>query len=135
MDDRRTPETDRVVQARALLAAAADGVKRLENAANQALYRFFALTGMMARLEELAVSPAPDAADAAALDAAMVCRETKLLLRYIDAHRKATAVLGPVLGWPSSNGYTPSRNGHAGDRRASHPAAGPPEVRVRADSR
>jgi hypothetical protein len=140
MDDLRTPETDRVVQARALLAAAAEGVKRLESAANQALYRFFSLTGMMARIETLAGSPAPDAADAAALDAALVCRETKVLLHYIDAHGTGTAAAAPVLETvplkPSANGPAPSRNGHGGRDRGAPPfPAGPPDAHIRAERR
>jgi hypothetical protein len=83
MDHRRNPEPDAVAQARALLAAAGEGVRRLEGAAQQAFCRLAALAGMMARLEELAGSHEPEAAEAAALDAATVCREAEILLRYL----------------------------------------------------
>ena len=59
MDDRRNSEPDPMTQARARLAAAAEGVRRLEGAAQQAFCRL------------------------AALDAAMLCREAEVLLRYI----------------------------------------------------
>jgi hypothetical protein len=130
MGDCRTSESDRVAQARRLLAAAAEGVKQLEDAAGDAFCRFFALTGLMARLEELAVSAEPDAAEAAALDADTVCRETKVLLRYIDAHGKPTAVFEIIPDWPSANRVAPSHSGGGGDRRASRPAARPPEPHV-----
>ena len=86
MDDRLNPDADGVAQARALLTAAAERVKQLESTASHAFCRFVALTGMLSRLETLAGSCEPDAADAAALDAATVCRETKVLLLYIDSH-------------------------------------------------
>ena len=83
MDDRRNSESDPMTQARARLAAAAEGVRRLEGAAQQAFCRLAALAGMMARLEGLAGSHEPEAAEAAALDAATVCREAEILLSYI----------------------------------------------------
>jgi hypothetical protein len=135
MDEPCAAETDRVEQARALLAAAADGVKRLENASSEALCRFVALTGIMARLETLAVSPEPDAADAAALDAATVCRETTALLRYIDG--QGTTVAAPSLDAapvrPRVGGPAPARNGHAARRRGPYLTAIAPEAHIRAD--
>jgi hypothetical protein len=83
MDHRQSPEADRVARARALVAAAAKGVARLESEANQAFCRLTALAGMLRRLEELAGSRVPEAAEAAALDIATVCREAKVLLRYL----------------------------------------------------
>lgn len=133
--NRRAPESDRVARARRLLAAAAQGVKQLEDAAGQAFCRFVALTGMMARLEQLAVSSEPDAAEAAALDADMVCRETKVLLRYIDGNGKPTAVFEITPDWPAINGVPSSRKGHAGFRPVSRHTAGPPEGHDRATAR
>jgi hypothetical protein len=135
MEDLCTPETDRVVQARALLVAAAEGVKRLENAASQALCRFVALTGMMARLETLTGSPEPEAADAAALDAATVCRETKILLRYIDAHDKGTSTAAGLTTLPAklyTGGAAPSPNGRARGRSL-HLTTDPRDTPVRAE--
>jgi hypothetical protein len=86
MDYRRNRETDCVAQARTLLAAAARGVNQLEGAANQAFCRLAALRGILTRLEALTRSGEPDAAAAAALDAATVCREAKALLRALGAH-------------------------------------------------
>ena len=83
MDQRRISEPDPVSQARALLTSAAEGVRRLEGAAQQAFYRLAALAGMLTRLERLAGSHQPEAAEAAALDAATVCREAEILLSYI----------------------------------------------------
>jgi hypothetical protein len=107
MDHRCNAEADRVVQARALLAAAAKGVKQLEGTANQAFCRLAALMGMLARLEELTGSSQPDAAEAAALDAATVCREAKALLRVLNAHGTRGAgvrvVVGTVAAQPSAN--------------------------------
>jgi hypothetical protein len=96
MDHRRKREADCVAQARSLLAAAAKGVNQLESAASEAFCRLAALRGMLARLERLTGSGEPDAAEAAALDAATVCREAKALLRTLAAHgTRGTAV--PVL--------------------------------------
>ena len=83
MDERRNSKPDPVAQARALLAAAGEGVRRLEGAAHEAFCRLAALAGILARLEGLAGSHEPEAAEAAALDAATVCREAEVLIRYI----------------------------------------------------
>ena len=82
MNHRRNREADRVAQARTLLVAVGRGVNQLEGAANQAFCRMVALKGMLARLEALAGSGEPHAAEAAALDAATLCREAEALLRY-----------------------------------------------------
>ena len=87
MDHQNNPEGVCLARARALLAAAAIGVERLESAANQAFCRLAALTGLMARLEGLGGSCKPEAGAAAALDAATVCREAKVLLRYISSRQ------------------------------------------------
>jgi hypothetical protein len=83
MDHQNHQEDACVARARALLASAAIGVERLESAANQAFCRLAALTGLLARLERLVASEEPEAGEAAALDAATLCREATLLLRYI----------------------------------------------------
>jgi hypothetical protein len=87
---RQNPEADRIPRARALLIAAAEGVKHLKREANYALRRFFSLTEMMARLRRLTVSPEPEAAGTAALYAATLCRETMALLHYIDSRSRRT---------------------------------------------
>jgi hypothetical protein len=86
MDHRLNPDADGVTQARALLSAAAKGVERLETTASHAFCRLSALKGLLTRLEDLSESREPDAAEAAALYAATVCRETKALLHFIDSH-------------------------------------------------
>jgi hypothetical protein len=83
MHYRRNPGPDGVAQARALLAAAAEGVQQLESAANQAFCRLAALAGLLARHDNLTGSHSPEAVEAAALDAATVCREAEVLLRYV----------------------------------------------------
>ena len=98
MDHRRSPEPNAVAQARALLAAAGEGVQRLEGAAQQAFCRLAALAGMMARLEELAGSHEPEAAEAAALDAATVCREATALVHALAARGTGGAGVTAVVG-------------------------------------
>ena len=83
MDHRRNPEPDPVVKARAMLAVAEEGVRRLEDAAQQAFCRLAAVASILTRMEMLAGSHEPEAADAAALYAARVCREAEILLRYV----------------------------------------------------
>jgi hypothetical protein len=91
MNDRHDPDSDCVARARTLMAKAARGVERMEDVASQAFCRLAALTGMLARLEELATSRDPDAAEAAELDSATVCREAKVLLNYLDSCEWASA--------------------------------------------
>ncbi|HMF12827.1 MAG TPA: hypothetical protein VKE94_10990 [Gemmataceae bacterium] len=87
MDDRHDPDADYVVRARTWIARAAKGVEALEEVAGQAFCRLTALTGMLARLEELARSRDPEAVEAAMLDAATVRREAMVLLCYLDSHQ------------------------------------------------
>jgi hypothetical protein len=107
MDYRGNPEADRVAQARALVEAAAKGVERLESAATLALCRLAALKGLQTRIEQLAGAPGPDAADAAAIDAATLCREAKALIRSVHPGRKKPALVKVVVpravGTPSAN--------------------------------
>jgi hypothetical protein len=107
MDQRANPEADHIAQARALLETAAKGVERLESAATLAFCRLAALKGLQARLEELAGSGLPDAAEAAAIDAATVCREAKALICSVHARRKAAAGnrAAPRAGVGSRRGY------------------------------
>jgi hypothetical protein len=104
MDYRRNRETDCVAQARLLLAAAARGVNQLEAAANHAFCRLAALRGMLARLEKLAGSGEPYAAEAAALDAATVCREARALLRTLAAPGTRGAGIMTVVGTAATRG-------------------------------
>jgi hypothetical protein len=99
MHYRRNPWPDCVAQARALLAVAAEGVEQLESAANQAFCRLAALAGLLARHEKLAESHEPEAAEAAALDAATVCREAEALLHYVRG------------GWTGPYGWGTKRGG------------------------
>ena len=61
-----------MAQARNFLAVAAQEVDRLEIVASQAFCRLTALTGMLDRLERMAVSHQPEFVEAAALDAASI---------------------------------------------------------------
>ena len=85
MDDRHDRDADSMARAHTLVARAAKGVEQLEDVAGQAFFRLTALTGMLGRMEELARSHDPEAVEAAALDAATVCREAEVLLRYVDS--------------------------------------------------
>jgi hypothetical protein len=95
MADQHNPDADCVAQARTLIARAAKGVEQMEDAAGQAFCRLAALVGMLARLEEPAGSCHPEAVDAAGLDAATLCREAKVLLRYLDSHASTSARVAP----------------------------------------
>jgi hypothetical protein len=87
MDHHNNPDTACVARARALLAAAAIGVERLESAANLAFFRLAALTEKLARLEGLCGSSEAEAGAAALPNAATVCREAKVLLRYVSSRQ------------------------------------------------
>ena len=85
MDHQNNP--DAACVARALLAAAAIGVERLESAAHLTLCSLTALTGKLGRLEGLGGSRESEGGEAAALAAATVCREAKVLLRYVSSRQ------------------------------------------------
>jgi hypothetical protein len=89
MNSQHAQAADGVVQARDLLAVAAQEVDRMEIEASQAFCRLTALTEMLARLERLAVSHEPDVVDAAALYAATICREAEGLLRHLNSRECA----------------------------------------------
>ena len=129
MNHRQGPEADRVAQARELLAAATKGVEQLESAATQAFCRLAALAGLLARLEGLAVSDAPEAAEAAALDAATLCREANALLGYICSHEWRPVRVAANGGGPG--GLPAPRVAGRALRvplETGHPAAGAPRV-------
>ena len=108
MDHQNNPDAACVARARRLLAAAAIGVERLESAANLAFFRLAALTETLARLEGLGGSGEPEAGEAAALDAATVCREAKVLLRYISSRQWPA---GRVVANGGRRGRAPARTG------------------------
>jgi hypothetical protein len=85
MNQQHDREPDHVAQARKLLAAAKQGVEQLEIEASQAFCRLTALAGMMIQIDKLSSSDHPDAVDAVAFYAATVCRDAKILLRYINS--------------------------------------------------
>jgi hypothetical protein len=87
MDHQNNPDGACVARARALVAAAAVGVERLEGAANLAFLRVAGLTEMLARLEGPGGSGEPEAGEVAALAAATVCREATALLRYVSSRQ------------------------------------------------
>jgi hypothetical protein len=87
MDHQTNPDAACVARARALLAAAAIGVERLESAANLAFFRVAALTQTLARIEGRGGAEDPEAGEAATLDAATVCREARALLRYVSSRQ------------------------------------------------
>jgi hypothetical protein len=84
MNAQHAPEVNGVTQARNLLAVAAQEVDRLEVVAGKAFCQLTALAGMLAQLEKLALAHESEAIEAAVLDAATLCREGELLLRYIN---------------------------------------------------
>ena len=108
MDHLNNPDADCVARARALLAAAAIGVERLESAANLAFFRVAALTEMLARLEGLGGSGEPEASEAATLDAPTVCREAKVLLRYVSSRQWPA---GRFVANGGRRGRSPARTG------------------------
>jgi hypothetical protein len=103
MNDRHNPDAECVALARNLIARAALGVEQLENVASQAFCRLTALMSILARLEELARSRDPEDVEAALLDAATVCREAEVLLRYLDRrHGDSVRVAVPGRDRPRS---------------------------------
>ena len=84
MSYQHAPEADGVVQARNLLAEAAQEIERLENVASQAFCRLTALAGMLPDLERLVGSHKPESVKAVTLHTATARREAQLLLRYIN---------------------------------------------------
>jgi hypothetical protein len=113
MDHQNNPDATCV--ARGLLSAVAIGIERLESAAHLASCQLAALTGMLTRLEGLGGSGEPEAGEAAALDAAMVCRGAKVLLRYISSRQwpagRAVAKLGRRRRSPARTGSGTSGRG------------------------
>lgn len=95
MDDRHNSDSDCVTRARNLMARVARGVEQLEDVTGLALRRLIALGGMMAQIEEQVGSPYPDAVDAGLLNAATVCREAEILLRYLDSVQWDTVRIAP----------------------------------------
>jgi hypothetical protein len=87
MDHPNNPDAACVTRARALLAAVAIGIERLESAAQLASCQLAALKGMLSRLEALGGSAEPEAGEEAAPDAATVCRGATVLLRYISSRQ------------------------------------------------
>jgi hypothetical protein len=108
MDHQNNPDAASVARARALLAAAAIRVERLESAANLAFSRVAALTEMLDRLDGLGGSRDPEVGEAAALDAATVCRQAKGLLRYVSSRQWPA---GRVLATGGRRGRSPARTG------------------------
>jgi hypothetical protein len=108
MKHQNNPDAARVARARALVAAAAIGVERLGSAANLASFRLAALTGMLARLQGLDGSREPEAGGAMALDAVTVCREAKVLLRYVSSRQWPA---GRVVANCDRRERSPSRTG------------------------
>jgi hypothetical protein len=108
MDHQYNPDAASVARARALVAAAAIGVERLESAANLALLRVAGLTEMLARLEVLDGSGESEAGEPAALAAATVCREAKALLRYVGSPQGPA---GRVVSAGGRWGRSPARTG------------------------
>jgi hypothetical protein len=108
MDRQNNPDGAGVARARALLAAAALGVERLQSAADQAFCRLAALAGLLARLEGPGGSGEPGAGEAAALDAATVCREAEVLLRYVSSRQWPA---GRFVANGARRGRSPARTG------------------------
>jgi hypothetical protein len=109
MDHQNNPNAACLARARALLAAAAIGVERLESAAKPAFFRVAALKEMLARLEGLGGSGELEAGEAAARDAATVCREAKALLRYVSSRQRPA---GRVVAAGGRGRRSPARTGH-----------------------
>jgi hypothetical protein len=110
MDHENNHDAANVARARALLAAAAIGVERLETAANLAFFRLAALTERLARLERPGGSHEAEVNAAAAPDAATVCRKAKVLLRYVSSRQ-----------WPAGRVVA---NGGRRERATARPSSG-----------
>jgi hypothetical protein len=108
MDHPNNPDAARKARARTLLAAAALGVERLGKAFNEAFCRLAALEGLLDRLEGLGGSCEPEAGAAAALDAATLCREAKVLLRYVSSRQWPA---GRFVANGGRRGCLPARTG------------------------
>lgn len=100
MSHQQDREPDHLAQARRLLAAAKQGVEKLENETSQAFCRLTALVGMMTQVDKLASSDHPDAIDAVVFYAATVCRDARTLLRYINSREWV-----PIRITPTSNDW------------------------------
>ena len=114
MDQQNNPDAAYLARARALLAAAAIGVERLERAANLAFFRVAALTEALARLEGPGGPRKPEAGEAAAPDAATLCREAEALLRDVRSRRRPPR---RVVGTGGRRGRSPARAGGAASGR------------------
>jgi hypothetical protein len=111
MDHQNNTDAACVVRARLLLAAAAIGVERLHSAANAANLASCQLAGlrrMLARLEGRGGSGEPGEGEAAALDAATVCRAAKVLLRFIRSRQWPT---GRFVASGGRRGRSPAQTG------------------------
>ena len=108
MDHQNNPDAACVARARALLAAAAIGVERLESAAHLALCRLTALTAKLTRLERLDGSREVEASEGLVRDAATVRRQAKILLRYISSRQWPA---GRVVANGGRRGGSPARTG------------------------
>jgi hypothetical protein len=108
MDHQNNQYAACVARARALLAAVAIGVERLESAAHLTLCSLTALTGKLGRLEGLGGSRESEGGEAAALAAATVCRQAKVLLRYISSRQWPA---GRVVANGGRRGGSPARTG------------------------
>jgi hypothetical protein len=95
-EHRQNPEVDHLARAHSLLATAAEGVKNLKRESNEAIRRYFALMGMLARLRQLTASPKPEAGGEAALYAAALCREALALLQDMDSRGRRGPDVRPV---------------------------------------
>jgi hypothetical protein len=81
MKDRHKPNADRVP----LIAGSTEGAEQQERVAGQAFCRLTALTGMLARLKELARSRDPEAVEALPPDAGSASCDDDTLFRYFDS--------------------------------------------------
>jgi hypothetical protein len=80
MKNRHKPDADCVP----LIAGAAEGTQQLERVAGQAFCRLTALTGMLARLKELARSRDPEVVEAVPPEPRSASCDEDTLFRYFD---------------------------------------------------